>query len=44
MATYLQYFNCEKMGRYPNGADALDRKAEPLKQPANQGPALELIP
>jgi hypothetical protein len=21
--TYLQYFNCEKMGRFPNGADAL---------------------
>src|SRR5262245_16756151 len=23
MKTYIQYFNCEKMGRYPNGADAL---------------------
>lgn len=23
MKHYLQYFNCEKMGRFPNGADAL---------------------
>jgi hypothetical protein len=23
MKNYIQYFNCEKMGRFPNGADAL---------------------